>query len=80
MTNFTKKQQAEAQFNLGKSQSRLSKQPASQRPIRSKLFPKGERKRRLALSKAAARNMVQGTIKKNRIKQGLPRPPAKKQN
>lgn len=71
MTNFTKKQLAEAQVHIGRSQAALSRE---KRPVRSKLFPKSERKRKLALGRGAAENIIQGTIKKNR----LPRPPAKK--
>ena len=73
MTNFTKKQKAEAQFHIGKNQARLVNES---RPIREKLFPKSERKRKRHLSDAAAKNMIEGTIKKNKLK-AIPKPPAK---
>ena len=51
---------------IGRGQAALSRE---KRPIRKKLFPKGERKRKLALSKEAAENLIRGTIKRTRENQ-----------
>lgn len=67
MTNFTKRQQADAQVNIGKSQA------AQSRLSRGKTLGRTNADQ-LRLGKAAAKNLTQGTIKRNR----LPRPPVKK--
>jgi hypothetical protein len=67
MTNFTKRQKASAQVNIGKSQAAQSRLPGA-------MTLGVTNKDRLNLGKAAARNMTQGTMKLNR----LPRPPVKK--
>jgi hypothetical protein len=61
MTNFTKKQAGEAQVHIGHNQARLSRTTgASMTPTK-----KGKRKSKLHLGAAAARNLIEGTMKKN---------------
>ncbi len=82
---FTKEAQARAQIKLGNFQAGQSRGGSR---LRSLTFTdKSNRERQLAMGKAAARNLVQGTIALNKAKgrtkpkrkrtAALPRPPRK---
>lgn len=62
MTNFTKKQQAEAQIHIGRQQGVVSRSESGPGIILTK---KGKREAKLALGKAAAKNLIEGTIRLN---------------
>ena len=68
MTNFTKRQQAEAEINVGKGKL------ATARHGRGAMGFKMSNKARLDLTKSGTKDLLSGTIASNR----LPRPPAKK--
>jgi hypothetical protein len=51
---------------LAESQAKLARE---KRPVRKKLFPKGERRRKLALSKAAAKTMIEAAKERARERQ-----------
>ena len=59
---FQEKQQAQAELRIGRSQARLSREgiPA--------LTAKGRRKAQLDLARAAAKNLIAGTIRTSRLR------------
>ena len=64
MTNFTKKSQAQAKINIGKSQARISR--TKKGPGRT-IGKKSTRKAKLMIGKAAAKNLIEGTMEKNKL-------------
>ena len=65
MTAFTKKAQAAAQRRIGRSQARIARSKAGPGLIPTE---KGKREGKLLLGKAAAKNLIEATIKLNRLK------------
>jgi len=63
MPNFTDAAQADAQASIGKGQIRRSRE----RPVSAPLFTNPSNEESLALSRAGAKNLIQGTRKKNKI-------------
>ena len=75
MTNFTKRSQAVSEKAIGKSRIGTSNHGKDMFGL------KISNKERLKMAKTGAKNLIDGTIKVNRIDKGLPplkRPPRKK--